>query len=298
MKRLVAALLFANGCAKATTPTPQPVEAPAAVERPALEVRVITAPESMGAVNSTLLIGDDAVVVVDAQFTATGAGKVIDAVKATGKPLTHLFITHGHPDHYLGTSLFKEAFPDVVIVASPEVVDDLIEASKDAVPRVKGMLGPEFPGEPILPERFDEDTLTVSGRTVTLLRGLQGDTEPVTGLWLEDQGTLIVSDVGFSGVHAWTADGDAAARTAWRAQLDTLVAKPGLKTVVPGHQLVGSDRSPALLTATSNYLAAYDEVASRATDAPALIQGMQVRYPKLGGQLFLQIGAAARFPSE
>lgn len=297
MTRWMPMLLLVAACAAQTRSTPTPQPTPQAPEPAGLEVQIVTSAEALGAVNSTLIVGEDEVVVVDAQFTATGAKQVIAAVHATGKPLTRLFITHGHPDHYLGSVRIREAFPEVEIIASPEVIADLEVAAKTAVPRVRGMLGPEFPGELVLPTAHRQDTLRVSGRTVKLLRNLNGDTHPITAVWVEDAGVLIGSDVVFSGVHAWTADGDAAARRSWRQELARLAELPGLAVVIPGHQVAGADRSPAVLAATADYLTAFDAASSESRDAAELTATMRERFPGLGGIQFLQIGAAAQHPS-
>ncbi len=40
-----------------------------------------------------------------------------NAVAQSGKPLTHLLFTHDHPDHCLNLPLWRERYPDVVVMA-------------------------------------------------------------------------------------------------------------------------------------------------------------------------------------
>jgi metal-dependent hydrolase (beta-lactamase superfamily II) len=54
-----------------------------------------------------------------------------DYVEATGKRLETIFVTHGHPDQYLGLESFHRRCCDVpVFVASREIRDDIIGFSQ------------------------------------------------------------------------------------------------------------------------------------------------------------------------
>ncbi|MDE0520828.1 MAG: MBL fold metallo-hydrolase [Boseongicola sp.] len=58
--------------------------------------------------NSGVIIGDDSVMVVEAQATPRLAGKVIEKVReVTDKPITHLVLTHYHAVRVLGASAFE-----------------------------------------------------------------------------------------------------------------------------------------------------------------------------------------------
>jgi glyoxylase-like metal-dependent hydrolase (beta-lactamase superfamily II) len=58
--------------------------------------------------NSGVIIGDDSVMVVEAQATPRLAQKVIDCIRGvTDKPITHVVLTHYHAVRVLGASAFK-----------------------------------------------------------------------------------------------------------------------------------------------------------------------------------------------
>ncbi|CUJ94012.1 Beta-lactamase 2 precursor [Ruegeria denitrificans] len=57
--------------------------------------------------NSGVIIGDDSVMIVEAQATPRLAGKVIEKVReVTDKPITHLALTHYHAVRVLGASAY------------------------------------------------------------------------------------------------------------------------------------------------------------------------------------------------
>ncbi|MAI59330.1 MAG: MBL fold metallo-hydrolase [Rhodobacteraceae bacterium] len=58
--------------------------------------------------NSGIIIGDDSVMIIEAQATPRLAKKVIDCVRSiTDKPISHLVLTHYHAVRVLGASAFK-----------------------------------------------------------------------------------------------------------------------------------------------------------------------------------------------
>jgi glyoxylase-like metal-dependent hydrolase (beta-lactamase superfamily II) len=58
--------------------------------------------------NSGVIIGDDSVMVVEAQATPRLAQKVIDCIRSvTDKPISHVVLTHYHAVRVLGASAFK-----------------------------------------------------------------------------------------------------------------------------------------------------------------------------------------------
>ena len=64
--------------------------------------------------NSGVIVGDDAVMIVEAQATPRLARKVIDCVRSvTDKPITHLVLTHYHAVRVLGASAYGA--PQVVM---------------------------------------------------------------------------------------------------------------------------------------------------------------------------------------
>ncbi|QJF51878.1 MBL fold metallo-hydrolase [Roseobacter ponti] len=57
--------------------------------------------------NSGVIIGDDSVMIIEAQATPRLAGKVIEKVRSvTDKPITHLVLTHYHAVRVLGASAY------------------------------------------------------------------------------------------------------------------------------------------------------------------------------------------------
>lgn len=68
--------------------------------------------------NSVAVVGDDGVLVFDANGTPAAARAVIEQLRSiTRLPVRYLVLSHWHWDHWYGTEEYARAFPGVVIVA-------------------------------------------------------------------------------------------------------------------------------------------------------------------------------------
>lgn len=78
--------------------------------------------------NSTVIVLDDSVVVVDTQTTLTATRGVIEQIrKLTDKPVHWVINTHWHGDHVQGNQLYREAFPNVQFIAHVNTRTEMAE---------------------------------------------------------------------------------------------------------------------------------------------------------------------------
>src|SRR5580765_4142980 len=89
-----------------------------AMSQPGFSIKVFTSPDDQFWTNSVIIEGKHEVMLVDAQLTKTNAEKVLQQIEETKKPLSTIYITHEHADHFLGLEVFKEAHPRVRILAN------------------------------------------------------------------------------------------------------------------------------------------------------------------------------------
>src|SRR5580693_5580323 len=67
-----------------------------------LSIKVFTSPDDQFWANSVIIEGTREVMLVDAQLTKTNAERVLQEIRETKKPLSIIYITHEHADHFLG----------------------------------------------------------------------------------------------------------------------------------------------------------------------------------------------------
>ncbi|HSS21696.1 MAG TPA: MBL fold metallo-hydrolase [Pyrinomonadaceae bacterium] len=76
--------------------------------------------------NTTVIIGDKEVFVVDSCFQLSAAAEDIAQIRQwTDKPVRYLVITHFHNDHNMGNGLYKAAFPAITIIAHTDTKRDM-----------------------------------------------------------------------------------------------------------------------------------------------------------------------------
>ncbi len=73
--------------------------------------------------NPAFIVGDKSVVVVDpGSSQETGTMLMREIKKVTNKPVSHIFNTHVHGDHWLANDIIKQTYPNVKIIADPRMI--------------------------------------------------------------------------------------------------------------------------------------------------------------------------------
>jgi glyoxylase-like metal-dependent hydrolase (beta-lactamase superfamily II) len=256
-------------------------------------IKVFTSPDDQFWANSVIIEGTHEVILVDAQLTKTGAEKVLQEIRETKKPLSIIYITHEHADHFLGLQVFREAFPGVRIIANSAVTDRINKVYQEKVDKWKKILGSGATSQVVAIEKFDGNFIEFEGSKIELFKDVQGDTDENTMLWIPGQRVLISGDVLFNNMHVYTAETDSKAREKWLNSISKIrELKPSV--VIPGHSKVGAplDASTAV-DFTENYLLAFDEELKKAKDPDSFIHTMKERFPSADLLLALERGAKA-----
>ena len=256
-------------------------------------IKVFTSPDDQFWANSVIIEGTHEVMLVDAQLTRTSAEKVLQQIKATKKPLSVIYITHEHADHFLGLEVFREAYPRVRIIANSAVADRINTVYQDKIDKWEKILGSGATSRAVAIEKFDGDFISFESSKIEVFKNIQGDTDENTMLWIPGQRVLITGDVLFNDMHVYTAETDSKAREKWLNSLNKIrELKPAV--VIPGHSKVGAplDASTAV-DFTENYLLVFEEELKKAKDADSLINAMKKRFPSADLLLAIERGAKA-----
>jgi glyoxylase-like metal-dependent hydrolase (beta-lactamase superfamily II) len=256
-------------------------------------IKVFTSPDDQFWNNSVIVEGEHEVMLVDAQLTKTSAEEVLQQIQETHKPLSIVYITHEHADHFLGLEVFREAYPRVRIIANSEVVDRINKVCQEKIDKWKKILGSGATSHVVAIENFDGKFIKFDSSKIEVLKNIQGDTDENTMLWIPGQRILIAGDVLFNDMHVYTAETDSKARGKWLNSLQKIrELKPSV--VIPGHSKVGAslDASTAV-DFTENYLLAFEEELRKAKDPDSLINAMKGRFPSADFTLALERGAKA-----
>ncbi|MEH6413480.1 MBL fold metallo-hydrolase [Pseudomonas sp. CGJS7] len=295
----IAATLAVAACAD-KTPTAAPAAdtasastAPAVAEPAAapLSIEVYNPGEqAIFAVSSTLVTGAKDAVLIDAQFSTVDAAKLVERIKASGKRLTTIYISHGDPDFYFGLVALTDAFPQAKVLATPQTIAHIRETSAGKLQFWGPKLGAGAPSRIVIPEPLQGDTIDLEGNSLKIV-GLDGPTPDRSFVWIEPIKAVLGGIPVMAGEHVWMADTQTPQSHAdWLGTLDKIAALQP-KTVVPGHFAPGAAQNLDAVRFTADYIRAFDEETAKAKDAAALIAAMQRRYPGLGAQASLELSA-------
>jgi glyoxylase-like metal-dependent hydrolase (beta-lactamase superfamily II) len=185
--------------------------------------------------NTGVIVGDDAVMVLDTQATPTMAQDVIRRIReVTTKPIRYVLLTHYHAVRVLGASAYRAEH----IIASNDTVDLIRERGEADKASEIGRFPRLFRDVDSIPPGLTWPTMAFKGELtlwlgkleVRLLQLGRGHTKGDTVAWLPQQNILFSGDL----VEAETTPyaGDAYFRE-WPDTLDRLSAL-GAQALVPG----------------------------------------------------------------
>jgi glyoxylase-like metal-dependent hydrolase (beta-lactamase superfamily II) len=278
----------------ATNPEITPAPGDSTLKAHPLAVKVVTGSEDGFLVNSTLVSGDRDAVLIDAQFTLPDAERVAEAVKASGKNLTTVYVTHAHPDHYFGFPAIKASFPGARLVALPATITEIEKTWEAKVKQWQPTYKDKITSKPAIPEPLATNSLELEGQKLEIVGDAQGDEAANSYVWIPSLRTVVTGDIVYDRVYPWTAETTPADRKSWAATLDKLSALHADK-VVPGHQKSDGTQSPSSITFTKDYLSAYDEALAASKNATELETKLKAKYPDTALPVIAKIGAEASF---
>src|ERR1700737_1439380 len=230
---------------------------------------------------ATLISGERDAVLVDTPITVQQARALANWILASGKNLTTIYATHGHNDHFFGTSTVLERFPGARFVARPEVIKVMRQqASPESLAT---FWNPRFPGQIsshlVIAEELSGNIITLEDHDLVSVPLGFTDTASTTCLHVPSIGLIVAGDAAYNGDHLHLSESpDQQKRQEWITALDKMESlKP--RAVIAGHKRVGNDDSPRIIGETRQYIRDFERLAMQTTTARELYDGMLTLYP-------------------
>ncbi len=228
--------------------------------------------------NLGFVIGRDSIAVIDAGASRRQGQALFAAIRAVSdKPVSHLIVTHMHPDHAFGANVFAEAGATIVGHArlgdalqsrGPVYLDNLTRLYSPAA-----MIGTGI----VLPDVAVAGSLDIDlgGRVLTLAAADPAHSDNDLTVLDRTTGTLFAGDLVFRDLTP-IVDGSL---PGWLAWMD---AAQDAGPIVPGHGPVARDWQDAI-GAQRDFLTALDHATRDALDAglpmsqgvPAIVEALQ-----------------------
>ena len=203
---------------------------------------------------STLIYGEHDAVLVDPAFTYEQVSRVGDWIERSGKHLIAVFATHGHGDHWFGTDLLLQRFPDAVAYATEGTIAMMHQQGTEGRAQVWDVDFPDqIPPSPVGYQPIPVDGIKLEGHQLLAVEVGHTDTDDTTVLHVPSIGLVVAGDVAYNGVHQYLLESAHGGVEAWLAALDKVAALQP-RAVVAGHKNKDLPDDPAILEQTREYL--------------------------------------------
>jgi glyoxylase-like metal-dependent hydrolase (beta-lactamase superfamily II) len=273
---------------------PAEAQGPAAkTGAPRLTLKVMTAGDNGYATTSTIISGERDAIIIDPQFTKSEAMKVAAAVKASGKNLTVVYSTHGHPDHYFGLATLREEFPEARFRALPEVVPNIERGWPARREFWYPAFGEELPSaKPVLPQGLARPELELEGEVFPITGPVYGDGPGNTFVWIPSLRAVVAGDIIFNQCHF---DPPADPAPLYETFDKIMALNPAM--IIGGHEKTGVNHDPGVIQWMKTYISDFQSFRASSSNAAELKQKMLAKYPGLAMETLLENAVNAAFPA-
>jgi glyoxylase-like metal-dependent hydrolase (beta-lactamase superfamily II) len=258
------------------------------------EIHPFTASEEGFLVGSYAVVDSGEILLIDTQMIRPEVEKFIEMVKTLKGKVTTIYITHPHPDHYMGLDWLKAAFPDARVIATPATVKILKDSAEKTLTFMKskdyfgGALKDVLPPKVIIPEEHAGDTIKVGASSLTILSFADSESKTAHPLFEPKTGSLFTGDLAYNKVHAWLKD---TPPKNWITALGEL-KKLAVVKVYPGH---GEPGGPEILDATLEYLKAWEAAVTASKAQKDLVTRVKEKYPAHRLPVIVEVAAPTYF---
>ncbi|HTY20066.1 MAG TPA: MBL fold metallo-hydrolase [Geobacteraceae bacterium] len=217
-----------------------------------------SSPTNSFAANAGIVIGRDAILVVDTLISAKEAQRFIkDIRKISDKPIRYVVNTHYHLDHSLGNCEF--ARQGAIIISQTNDRKNLEKKGAEELKSARsyGLSEEEMAGTVVtLPSVTFSDRMTIDlgSETVELIFIASSHTDGSALVYLPLRKVLFAGDILFTDFHPFMGDGDIAG---WVETLDYMLFLDADK-IIPGHGPISGKRDVADMKA---YIQLFDNKA-------------------------------------
>lgn len=245
-----------------------------------LKVYTLVAPPEMFANTSHVIELPHELIVVDGQFFAPYGQQLKMLTDSLKKPVTRFYVSHDHPDHYLG---FGDAFPDVQVYALEETKQSIEKNGRETLKQRQEQFGGIIAKTVNVPAHVQKTGKEViDGVTFIFERSLDNEDAVSLVIKLPEAKTYIAQDIVYNKIHLFISgnlDG-------WRKALRKIENEKEYKIILPGH---GEPAGPSVLKEDLKYLDFVDKTLAASKSKEDYKSRIQAAYPDYGGTRLIDI---------
>ena len=150
-------------------------------------------------VNSQIVEGPTEVVIFDGQLLLPYAEEVAEYAAQLRKPVTHIIVSHAHPDHWSGLQVLTERFPSARVYALQGIADALKARGEGVLTGMRHLFGDRVASKVTVPtEILAEGDQTIDGVAYKFKKYADAESDLQLVALLPDQKVMLAFDLVFS----------------------------------------------------------------------------------------------------
>jgi glyoxylase-like metal-dependent hydrolase (beta-lactamase superfamily II)/ketosteroid isomerase-like protein len=240
-----------------------------------LSIQRFTSAEAGAWSNAYLICGSTNAILFDVPMLRSDALRLAEEITRSGKNLNAVFVSHAHPDHFMGLDVITGKFPWARVVATRNVVADIRDDGPWMLSLLQQKLGPEGPGKLVIPEVFSNSVLPLEDSLIEIVEFGTGESRHIATLFIPDLGALLAADLIYHQAHCHLQEKHL---DEWLARLDELerFSRGRVTTLYPGHGPAGD---LSLIDHTRTYLRDFRAALEGGASAKTVEAKMLEKYP-------------------
>jgi len=281
MKKVMAALLFGQVLLSQA----KSQELPKATIVPAgksknVTIHTLVAPDVMFANTSHVIELPHELIIVDGQFFAPYAWQLKTFTDSLKKPVTRFYISHDHPDHYIG---FGDAFPTVEVYALQETKKGIEKNGLETLKQRQEKFGPII-AKTLRPPTHIQKTGKEIIDGVTFIFEKSTDNEAAVSLVIKvpEIKAYIAQDIIYNKTHLFISG----STLGWRKALAEVKKDSQYTLILPGH---GKPTDRTVIDEDLKYLDVVDKVLATTNTKKEYKSKILAAYPDYGGEHLMDI---------
>lgn len=281
MKKIMAAFLFVQTLLTQTIAQELPkASVVLAGKSKNVTIHTLVAPDEMFANTSHIIELPHELIIVDGQFFAPYAWQLKAFVDSLKKPVTRFYISHDHPDHYIG---FGDAFPNAEVYALAETKEGIEKNGQETLKQRQAQFGALIAKTLKTPTHVQkEGKEVIDGVTFIFEKSTENEAAVSLVIKVPEVKAYIVQDIVYNKTHLFISG----STLGWRKALQEIKKDNQYTLILPGH---GKPTDRSVIDEDLKYLDVVDKVLASTNSKKEYKDKILAAYPGYGGVHLIDI---------
>ena len=245
-----------------------------------VSIYTVVAPPEMFTNTTHIIELPHELIVVDGQFFAPYAQEVKKLTDSLHKPVTRFYISHDHPDHYLG---FGDAFPNVAVYALEETKQGIQKSGQQVLEQRQKQFGPIIAKSLNMPSHVQKTGKEIiDGVSFIFEKSLNNEDAASLVIKIPEVKANILQDIVYNKTHLFISGNT----EGWRKAILKEEKQKNYNLILPGH---GKPTGPAIFQTDLKYLDFANKALSESKSKEEYKAKLLAEYPDYGGDHLIDI---------